>query len=51
MPHRGQQNEPALLPHTAAVLAECQGVSEAMLAQATTENYRRLFARTALLAA
>lgn len=51
VPHRGQQNEPALLPHTAAVLAQCLGVSEAVLAQATTENYRRLFARTALLAA
>ena len=46
VPHRGRQNEPALLPHTAAVLAQCQGVSPEALARQTTENYRRLFART-----
>ena len=48
VPHRGRQNEPALLPHTAAVLAECRGVSPEVLAQQTTENYQRLFARTSL---
>ena len=50
VPHRGRQNEPALLPHTAAVLAQCQGVSPEALARQTTENYRRLFARTSLKA-
>jgi len=50
VPHRGRQNEPALLPHTAAVLAQCRGVSPEILARQTTENYRRLFARTTLTA-
>lgn len=45
-PHRGHRpNEPALLVHTAACLAEVRGLSLAELAVATTQNARRLFLR------
>ena len=50
VPHRGRQNEPALLPHTAAVLGPVPGGESEALARRTTENYRRLFARTSLKA-
>lgn len=43
VPHRGKTNEPAFVVHTAAMLAELKGVSEAELAAATTENFFRLF--------
>jgi TatD DNase family protein len=44
-PVRGRQkrNEPALVVHTAALLAELRGVPLAQLAAATTVNARRLF--------
>ncbi len=42
-PHRGQRNEPAYLRFTATRLAELRQVSPAQLAEATTENARRLF--------
>lgn len=45
-PKRGERpNEPALLVHTAACLAELRGVSIEALAQQTTANARRLFQR------
>lgn len=45
-PHRGQRpNEPALLVHTAACLAETRGESFEELARTTTENARNLFDR------
>jgi TatD DNase family protein len=44
-PHRGKRNEPCFVVHTAAVLAELKGVSEEMLASATTENFFRLFSK------
>lgn len=45
-PHRGRRpNEPALLVHTASWLAKLRGVAVESLAQQTTENAYRLFAR------
>ncbi len=43
VPHRGKTNEPALVVHTARMLADLKGVSEAELAAATTENFFHLF--------
>ena len=43
VPHRGKTNEPAFVVHTAKMLADLKGVSEAELAKATTENFFRLF--------
>ena len=45
-PVRGQRNEPAYVCHTAACLAEQQGVSVAELAAQTTANAQRLFGLT-----
>ena len=42
-PLRGRTNEPANVVHTAARLAAVRGISEAELAEATTENFFRLF--------
>jgi TatD DNase family protein len=47
IPHRGQQNEPALVTHTAAALAALRSISPEELAALTTENFRRLFPATA----
>ncbi|WP_263384112.1 TatD family hydrolase [Granulicella arctica] len=43
IPHRGKQNEPALVTHTAAYLANLRGISTEQLAAVTTENFKRLF--------
>jgi TatD DNase family protein len=43
IPHRGQTNEPALMIHTAAALAELRGISTEELAALTTANFRQLF--------
>lgn len=45
VPHRGRRNEPAYLPHTAAVLAETVGLAPDALARVTTANFRRLFGK------
>jgi TatD DNase family protein len=45
IPHRGKRNEPAFVAHTAATLAELKGVSPEALADATTENFLRLFTK------
>jgi TatD DNase family protein len=43
IPHRGQQNEPALVTHTAAALATLRGISPEELATITTANFNHLF--------
>ena len=44
-PFRGKRNEPAFVKHTARVLAETRNVSEAEIAERTSENFFRLFSR------
>ena len=44
-PWRGKRNEPAYVAETARVLAQAIGVSEAEIAQITTENFFRLFSK------
>ena len=44
MPKRGRRNEPSYLPYTASYLADCYGIPEERLVEATTANARRLFA-------
>lgn len=46
-PHRGQRNEPALLPWVARELARIRGLSAEELARRTSENALRLFPRCA----
>jgi len=45
IPKRGKRNEPAFVAHTAAKLAELKALAPADLAQATTENFLRLFTK------
>ena len=45
-PMRGKKNEPANVVHTAARLAGVKGVSHEEMAQATTDNFYRLFSKT-----
>lgn len=47
VPHRGRRNEPAHVRHTAARLAELKGLNEGEVARTTTENFLRLFTKTA----
>jgi len=42
-PHRGEQNEPALIIHTAAMLAEVKGIELEEVARRTSANARALF--------
>ncbi|MDD2876465.1 MAG: TatD family hydrolase [Acidiphilium sp.] len=44
VPLRGKRNEPANTVHTAKVLAGLHRISEAALADLTSQNFRRLFA-------
>jgi TatD DNase family protein len=46
IPLRGQRNEPALVAHTAAALAELRGISPEELAAVTTANFKNLFPTT-----
>ncbi|GAB2901595.1 TatD family hydrolase [Microvirgula curvata] len=45
VPYRGKQNEPAYVRHVAEHIAELRGMTLAALAEATTENFYRLFAK------
>ena len=45
VPHRGKTNEPAFVRHTAEFVAELRGIELEALAEATTANFHRLFAR------
>lgn len=47
VPHRGRRNEPAWVAEVARVLAEVKGLPAPELAEQTTANFRRLFAKTA----
>ena len=44
-PHRGKRNEPAFVVNTAATLAEVKGISRDAIADQTTENFYRLYAK------
>ncbi len=44
-PFRGKRNEPAYVVHTAAAVARVKGVTPDVLAQATTDNFFRLFTK------
>jgi TatD DNase family protein len=48
--HRGERNEPGLLPEVLAVVAELRGESPAAIAAATVANAERLFGGAALSA-
>ncbi len=45
VPRRGKRNEPALVTHTAARLAEVKGMTIDALARQTTANFFRLFSK------
>lgn len=45
LPHRGKRNEPAFVVHTARQVADLKNVSVETLAEATTANFFRLFAK------
>jgi TatD DNase family protein len=48
VPHRGRTNSPAYVPHVAARLAALKGLPVEAVAQATRENFERLFQLPAL---
>ena len=43
VPHRGKTNNPSFVPLVAAKLAEVRGCSVADIAQASSDNFSRLF--------
>jgi TatD DNase family protein len=45
IPHRGKKNEPAFVAHTAAKAAEIFEMTPEALAEATTDNFFRLFSK------
>lgn len=50
IPHRGQGNEPALITHTAALLAHLRRISPEELAAITSANFHNLFPAARTLA-
>jgi len=49
-PHRGKTNEPAFVRHTAEFVAGLRGIALEELAEATTANFHRLFAKVPAIA-
>ena len=47
VPRRGKRNEPSYVAHTAATLAGLRGLTDDALGRLTTDNFHRLFSRTA----
>ncbi len=45
IPYRGKRNEPSYVVHTAQTLADIKGISLEACAQATTDNFFRLFTK------
>jgi TatD DNase family protein len=45
VPRRGKRNEPAYVRYTAKVLGDVKGIGEAEIAEITTSNFFRLFAK------
>ena len=45
VPQRGKRNEPGFVAHTAAMVAELRGLPAAEVAELTTANFFRLFAK------
>ena len=45
VPRRGKRNEPSFVAHTASVLAEARGLSDAAFRALTTANFHRLFSK------
>jgi TatD DNase family protein len=45
VPHRGKTNEPSFVAHTAEKLAEIKGIDPDALADATTDNFFKLFTK------
>lgn len=43
VPHRGKRNDPSLVVHVAEKIAELRGVTSDVIAQASTDNFYRLF--------
>ncbi len=45
VPHRGKRNDPSFVMHVAEHIAQLRGLTTAQVAEATTENFFRLFER------
>jgi TatD DNase family protein len=45
VPYRGKTNSPAYVPHVAQALAHAKGLSLSTVAEATSQNFERLFMR------
>jgi TatD DNase family protein len=45
VPYRGKANEPAFVAHTAKVVADARGIPLSELADATTDNFFRLYSK------
>ena len=47
VPRRGKRNEPAFVAHTAAAIAQIKGIDVDAISQQTTDNFFRLFRKSA----